>query len=117
MYTNNSQTSQIIPVIKTGSPDDTTSSEMKSSSGYNSTENTNEATINAYGNSSDTSEKKNVARARAGGRSSGTHSDRRYHTTGVIEDIKVIYGKSYSALTHILYVKPIVYYMPTCSSL
>ena len=102
MYTNNSQTSQIIPVIKTGSPDDTTSSEItKASSGYNSTENTNEATINAYGNSSDTSEKKNVARARAGGRSSGTHSDRRYHTTGVIEDIKVIYGKSYSVFTHI----------------
>ena len=102
MYTNNSVTSQIIPVIKTGSPDDTTSSETtKTISCYNSTENTNEAIINAYGNSSDTSEKKNVARARAGGRSSGTHSDRRYHTTGVIEDIKVIYGKSYSVLTHI----------------
>ena len=101
MYTNNSQTSQIIPVIKTGSPDDTTNSEIKeTNSCYNSTENTNEATINAYGNSSDTSDKKNVARARAGGRSSGTHSDRRYHTTGVIEDIKVIYGKSYLILTH-----------------
>ena len=98
MYTNNSQISQIIPVIKTGSPDDTTSSEI--SSCHNSTENTNEA--NAYVNSSDNSEKKNVTRARAGGRSSGTHSDRRYHTTGVIEDIKVIYGKSYSVLTHIL---------------
>ena len=101
MYTNNSQTSQIIPVIKTGSPDDTTSSEIKeTNSCYNSTENTNESLINAYGNSSDTSEKKNVARARAGGRSSGTHSDRRYHTTGVIEDIKVIYGKSYLVHTH-----------------
>ena len=100
MYTNNSQTSQIIPVIKTGSPDDTASSEIKeTNSCYNSTENTNEAIIKAYGNSSDTSDKKNVARARAGGRSSGTHSDRRYHTTGVIEDIKVIYRKSYFVLT------------------
>ena len=102
MYTNNSQTSQIIPVIKTGSPDDTTSSEIKeTNSCYNSTENTNEAIINSHGNSSDTSDKKGVARARAGGRSSGTHSDRRYHTTGVIEDIKVIYGKSYLVPTHV----------------
>ena len=116
MYTNNSQTSQIIPVIKTGSPDDTTSSEITKTSSCH-TENTNE--VNAYGNTSDNNEKKNVTRARAGGRSSGTHSDRRYHTTGVIEDIKVIYGKSYSVLTHkiSLYVKPIVYYMSTCSSL
>ena len=82
-------------MIKTGSPDDTTGSEIKeTNSCYNSAENTNEAIIKAYGNSSDTSDKKNVARARAGGRSSGAHSDRRYHTTGVIEDIKVIYGKS-----------------------
>ena len=86
MYTNTNQYPQIIPVITTDGSDDTNVDKNVTPGGsLNSTE----TTSNSSSSSLTTIGIKSVPRPRQGGRSEGNHTDRRYHTTGIIEDIKV----------------------------
>ena len=89
-YINSSNSPQIIPVITTGGSDDsdTTDNKMVKSQGSNRQKNAEKSSGSPCSSPSATG-MRNVARSRQGGRSGMGHSDRRYHTTGVIEDIKV----------------------------
>ena len=91
-YINNSHSPQIIPVITTGGSDDNDTSANKNNSSIadNSQPNV-EPSSSSSNSTSGAVGMRSVARSRQGGRSGMGHADRRYHTTGVIEDIKVCF--------------------------
>ena len=92
VYTNNNQQLQIIPVITGGSEDGhSIDDELQDNLNSDYYGNNVEVVSNPSKGSSRSAGTKGTTKARQGGRSCGTQADaRRYHTTGVIEDIKVI---------------------------
>ena len=91
-YINNSHSPQIIPVITTGGSDDSDTVANKSNSSITDNSQTNVEPNSSFSNiTSGATGVRSVTRCRQGGRSGTGHADRRYHTTGVIEDIKVCF--------------------------
>ena len=91
-YANSSHSPQIIPVITTGGSDDSdTVVNKKNNSKVDNSPTNVEPTSTFSNNTSPAAGMRSVARCRQGGRSGTGHADRRYHTTGVIEDIKVCF--------------------------
>ena len=84
------QTSQIIPVITTEVTDETNSindREVADKSKFDT-----DSDQSSSRDSSSVIGIKSNTRARQSGRAGGGHGERRYHTTGVIEGIKVIHN-------------------------
>ena len=87
MHITTGQSSQIIPVITTEVSDQ--NDNKKDNSPADKARFESGSVSNTTKESSSVIGVKNNGRVRQVGRSGGVHSERRYHTTGVIEDIKV----------------------------
>ena len=90
-YMNNRQPPQIIPLITGGSDDDSSIDNLHDNFNSDYSGNNIEVTSNSSKDSSSSTALVANSKTRQGGRFSGHHYDsKRYYTTGVIEDIKVI---------------------------
>ena len=91
VYTNSNQQLPIIPVITGGSEDGNSIDGLQDNLNSEYYGCNIEVESSSFKSSSSSDGIKGGTRTRQGGRSCGNHADaRRYHTTGVIEDIKVV---------------------------
>ena len=88
----NTSPPQIIPVITGGSEGCDTADESRDNLSSDNCDNNADVATTSSTSSFGTGVSTGVSRARHGGRIGGHHTDsRRYHTTGAIEDFKVIW--------------------------